>query len=144
MDGLTLKVVGAQVIADLANGNGDSVLKAQMGLDLPPEIGVTVIDCSTESSICFYWGNTARIEVAKSADDVCYDVKWETTRLKSNRDCFEIGNEEEVVWFGGAEEFEQHFPLRKDNPRAEVAYLPGDMLQESENSPLPSSVFKTP
>jgi hypothetical protein len=38
---------------------------------------------------------------------------------------------ESAYWYGGPEELIQHFPMRPDNPRASVPYLPGDMLQVS-------------
>ena len=35
-------------------------------------------------------------------------------------------------WYGGPEELVQHFPMRVDNARRRVAYLPGDMLQDRQ------------
>ena len=43
--------------------------------------------------------------------------------------CLDIGDS---YWFGGPEELVQHFPMRKENSRERVPYLPGDMLQDSE------------
>ena len=133
LDGLTVDVVGSIVTATLTNDVGATVLNANLGLDLPPEIGVVAVDCSSiGSSICFSWGSTARLDVTKSADGVCYDVQWETRRLTSSRDCFNVGADQGSLWYGGAEEFMQHFPLELTNSRAEVAYVPGDMLQDEK------------
>ena len=66
--------------------------------------------------------------VSKSSDNVCYEFKWETAGLLSNRDCVDIDSGG-ALWFGGAEEFNQHFPLRKSNRRAEVPFVTGDMIQ---------------
>ena len=41
----------------------------------------------------------------------------------------DIGDE---YWYGGPEELLQHFPLRKENPRHSVPYLPGDMIQDKD------------
>ena len=35
-------------------------------------------------------------------------------------------------WYGGPEELVQHFPMRRENSRERVPYLPGDMLQDSK------------
>ena len=104
---------------------------AQLGLDLPPEIGSSSTTCSTNDELCFEWGNTAKLSVAKSEDGICYKFKWETVGLVSNKDCVDIDTGG-AVWYGGAEEYEQHFPLRKSNSRAEVAYVTGDMLQDKD------------
>ena len=37
----------------------------------------------------------------------------------------------ESHWYGGPEELVQHFPMRRENSRSRVAYLPGDMLQDA-------------
>ena len=107
------------------------MLTSRLGLDLPPEIGSSAAACSTDAELCFQWGNAAKLSVVKSSDDVCYEFKWETAGLLSNRDCVDI-DAGGAVWFGGAEEYNQHFPLRKSNSRAEVPFVTGDMLQDSE------------
>ena len=104
------------------------MLTSRLGLDLPPEVGSSASACSTNEELCFEWGNTAKLSVAKSEDGVCYEFKWETTGLVSNKDCIDIDSGG-AVWFGGAEEYEQHFPLKKSNGRAEVPFVTGDMLQ---------------
>lgn len=128
---------------------GDSIsLRGQLGLQVPPELGEATT-CS-DSTLCWTWGNVAKLAISKSQgtifvivlrrggkesvyckilDDVCYDIMWTSTILKSFEDCFNL--EDEHYWFVGPEEYEQHFPIKADNQRRPVPYLPGDMLQVS-------------
>ena len=67
----------------------------------------------------------------------------------SNKDCVDIdsgvdeaGVDVDGVWFGGAEEYNQYFPLRKSNSRAEVPYVTGDMLQDRVRpKPISAEIF---
>lgn len=68
------------------------------------------------------------MRVVKSADDACYRVTWTSASLRKNKDCFDVGSAS--AWFGGHEEYEQHFPLDANNAREEAAFVPGDMLQD--------------
>ena len=64
-------------------------------------------------------------------DGVCYNVHWETNVLKSLQDCFDLSTSHQ--WYVGPEEYEQHFPLKIENERKSVPFLPGDMLQVWKN-----------
>lgn len=96
-------------------------------MNLPPELGQASV-CAGDAALCWNWGTAAKLTVDKSSDETCYKIKWETTGLTSNRDCVDIGSA--PFWFGGPEEYNQHFPLQTSNVRDEAAYVPGDMLQD--------------
>ena len=95
-----------------------------MGLAVPAGLGAPNVDLDNSSStLTLSWSSTASVTVSKTADDVCYWVKWVTRGLNSVRDCFEFGGK--TRWFVGPEENEQHFPLSKTAVRNSIPYLPG-------------------
>ena len=128
LDDLSLTLDGTNIQAQIQTDGNGVVYTGQMGLNLPPELGQA--SSCTDGAICWNWGATAKLIVDKSADDACYNVKWETRDLASNRDCVDISSA--PFWFGGPEEYYQHFPLQSSNSRDEAAYVPGDMLQDKE------------
>ncbi len=108
-----------------------NLLNGFLALDLPAVLG-TAEDCSAENpdKVCRNWGSAAQFSVERTAENRCYDVSWSTRILRSHRDCFDIGTESNTKWFGGPEEYYQHFPLNASFTRETVPYLPGNYLKK--------------
>ena len=110
---------------------GRILFKGSLGKSLP--VGTETIDCNEpgKEDICLDFGHgdggLARLSI-QALDDTCYAIAWTTNTLNGFRDCFDI--DPETKWFGGPEEYYQHFPLNNSNVRDSVPYLPGDMLQD--------------
>ena len=47
------------------------MLRANLGLDLPIELGEPSTECDTETELCLSWGKTASLRVTGSEDGVC-------------------------------------------------------------------------
>ena len=52
------------------------VLRADIGIDLPIELGEPATECDTDAELCLAWGDTARLRVTGSADGVCHRQCW--------------------------------------------------------------------
>ena len=49
------------------------MLRADLGLDLPSELGEATSGCETaETELCLAWGDTAQLRVTGSPDGVCH------------------------------------------------------------------------
>ena len=113
--------------------NEDRMLfEGTIGETLPN--GKEATDCSdaNKEEICLNFGtggDLARLSI-QAFDDTCYDITWTSDVLNGFKDCFDLNPE--TKWFGGPEEYYQHFPLENSNVRESVPYLPGDMLQDKE------------
>ena len=56
-------------------------------------------------------------------------MSWRVKGLAVVEDCIDIG---EAHWYGGPEERVQHFPMKRENTRDRVAFLPGDMIADGQ------------
>lgn len=99
-----------------------------MGLKLPPILGQST-NC-LEGDICKQWGSVASFSV-KQIDSFCSEIKWTSDVVQEFQDCFAI-SKDTTKWFGGPEEYYQHFPMDGNAVRESVPYLPGDMLQDKD------------
>ena len=80
-----------------------------------------------EEDFCLEWGSAAKFTVAKTGD-FCYDLRWTTNILQKFEDCFSLGSQNNVYWFGGPEEYYQRFPMNPEATRESVPYLPGGKI----------------
>ena len=81
-----------------------------------------------EGDSCWQWGDLAELRIHQEGEN-CYQVQWTVRGQSVVEDCVDIG---EAHWYGGPEERVQHFPLRRENSRARVAFLPGDMIADGQ------------
>ena len=112
------------VSLQMFNQNQERIFKGTLGKNIPA--GVEVTDCNIGQA-CFQFGSLARLSVVE-LDDTCHELTWTSNYLNRFEDCFDRDTE----WFGGPEEYYQHFPLNNSFVREETAYLPGDMLQDQK------------
>ena len=107
-------------------------MSGTLGANIPDSFKEPLEDNLSATSTRFSWGSATSVKVSESniaAQAKCYEVAWDTPReLSVLEDCFDI--EDGVYWYGGPEEFTQHFPLRPGNSRGKLPYLPGDMIQD--------------
>ena len=107
------------------------MLTGELGVRLPPGLPPPQLlePCPVaESDSCWLWGDLAQLRVHQEEEN-CYQLHWSVRGLAVVEDCLDIG---EAHWYGGPEERVQHFPLRRDNSRGRVAYLPGDMINDGQ------------
>lgn len=127
---LELIITGTEVNLELKT-SGETILVAELGVALPPVLGQPV-DCSDANAgdLCREWGSAARLSITPFFH-ACYDLTWTTNSLQAHMDCIDIDDGRGTKWFGGPEEYYQHFPMNNSFTREKVPYLPGDMLQDS-------------
>jgi len=125
---LTLEPSGAGFRFSLHNEQGGSAMSGSLGASLPDSIGQPTFTVCDQGAFCFSWEDVADMKV-KEVNEKCTEIEWRSNKLKEVEDCIDIGSD---FWFGGPEEREQHFPMRPNNSRARVPYLPGDMLQDAQ------------
>ena len=100
-------------------------LEGFLGKSLPEILGIPN-NCQ-EEDFCLEWGSAAKFTVAKTGD-FCYDLRWTTNILQKFQDCFSLGSQNNVYWFGGPEEYYQRFPMNPEATRESVPYLPGGKI----------------
>lgn len=126
---LELQVEGSKVTFSLTNDLDAVTLTGDLGTYLPPIVGDPIVpgDCG-EGSICLSWQGLADLTL-NQINDKCTQVSWRSELLSAVEDCIDIGDGH---WYGGPEELVQHFPMRRENRRDRVPYLPGDMIQDKD------------
>ena len=67
---------------------GALILDGNLGLDLPREFMEPSL-CKKDDD-CLEWGDVAKLKLIEDGD-FCTDVSWETSVLKSLKDCFYTG-----------------------------------------------------
>ena len=67
--------------------SGQVILDGILGVELPEGLSEPIF-CQEDES-CLEWGNLARISLSQDGE-YCTDVIWETSVLKSLKDCFNI------------------------------------------------------
>ena len=111
---------------------GRMLLEGTLGKSLPKGIEPTECSDSNKEEICLNFGTAgdlARLSI-RAFDDTCYDITWTTNVINGFKDCFVLNPQ--TKWFGGPEEYYQHFPMDHSANRKSVPYLPGDMLQDKD------------
>ena len=110
-----------------------SVLSGKLGVRLPsglppPQVVEPCVQEEGQGDSCWQWGDLAELRIEQE-DENCYQLDWSVRGQSVVEDCLDIGS---AHWYGGPEERVQHFPLRRENMRWRVAYLPGDMINDGE------------
>ena len=89
MNKVNIEVEGKGVSLKVFDKFDQVILDANLGLDLPEEL--LEPNFCQNNELCLEWGTMAKLELIEDGE-FCTDVTWETSALKSLKDCFDIRN----------------------------------------------------
>ena len=89
MNKVNIEVEGKGVSLKVFDKFDQVILDANLGLDLPEEL-LEPNFCQNDE-LCLEWGTIAQLKLIEDGE-FCTDVTWETSALKSLKDCFDIRN----------------------------------------------------